>query len=383
MHKSRCTSAVAGIVALGVFFTTGITIAQEARAARSYRPRPPPVNFSPPVIHIGEQNFDWGSALQGELVRHDFVIENKGGAPLTITEVTKTCGCQTVKKPSKPIPPGQKDVVTLQIDTKRFSKRVSRSVDVHSNSVPSPLTLSMSGKVETFYTLEPPAPRIPAVQGFPTEPVKVSLRRNEDAEVKFKVKEVTTESKIVTAKISEVTAGEHYEIELTATLPQDDKNRRYYYEPVKLKMDANGKEFDISFNVSVTTKQRIDVQPRASVYFSRDETKPLRGPSGAPISKTVDVVSLGGKDHTFNITRIEATAQAPYRNPKTTTPTPVPDRYFHTELKTVEPGKHYRLVVRMEKLPAQQLRTVRDRIVLQTDDPAVPQVSITAMAALY
>ena len=92
---------------------------------------------------------------------------------------------------------------------------------------------------------------------------------------------------------------------------------------------------------------------------------------------------LIGNSDRFNITGIEAKAQAPYQNPTATSPTPIPDRYFDTELETVEPGRHYRLTVRMKKLPAQKLRTIRDGIVLQTDDPTVPQVSITAMAALY
>jgi hypothetical protein len=111
--------------------------------------------------------------------------------------------------------------------------------------------------------------------------------------------------------------------------------------------------------VSITVKDRIDVQPRTSIYFSRTETKTL------PASKTLDIKSLGGPDHSFQITAVETQTQA-----------------FETKLETVEPGKQYRLIVTLSKVADATARTLREKIVLRTDDPTIKEIPITAMAAL-
>jgi hypothetical protein len=56
---------------------------------------------------------------------------------------------------------------------------------------------------------------------------------------------------------------------------------------------------------------------------------------------------------------------------------------FDIQVETVEPGKHYRLNVSVPKLPADdKVRTVRERITVETDDPTVKQLVITAVAAV-
>ena len=356
---------------------------------RSFKPLPPPANFSPPVIHIAEPDFDWGSVLQGESARHEFVITNKGNSPLTITQVKTSCGCTMASKPDKPIEPGQTGIVALEVDTKRFSGAIKKTADIFSNSQPSPARISIGGKVEAFYTLEPAAPRIDVVRGVPADPVKLTLRRNPSAPVKFTVKDISTPSKVVTAKLTEVQTGNLYEIELGAKLT-DDESRKYFYERVNLNLDVNGKVHDAGFNVSVTVKERIDIKPRASVYFSRNDTKPLKDAPGTPVGKSLDIVSLGGAEHKFQITQVttESIVATPPTTPAqpTGTPPPAPQettRYFDTKVETVEAGKQYRLTVFMNKLPAESVRTVREKILVKTDDPTIKELTITAMASLY
>ncbi len=325
----------------------------------------PPTNFSPPILLIEQPDFDWGSALQGEIMRHSFTIENKGGAPMTITQVKPGCGCTTAAKPEKPIEPGQKDVVTLEIDTKKFSGQIKKTADVITNASPTPTKISMGGKVDPFFSIEPPAPKIDLVRGVAVEPVKVALKRT--SKIPLKIKELKTEQKILKAEMKELAAGESYEISVTADIGENQS--KYLSEQLHIKLDNDGKEFDIPILVSVSVKDRIDVQPRTSVYFSRNETKALTGtPGAAPISKTLDIKSLGGPDHNFKITGVTFEGQSPN---------------FETKLETVTEGKAYKLTVSMSKMPADtKSRTVRDVIVVQTDDPTVKELKITALAAL-
>lgn len=334
---------------------------------RTSKVQPPPTSFSPPILHVEQPDFDWSEVPQGEIVRHSFKIENKGGAPLTITQVKPSCGCTTAAKPEKPIEPGQSGFVTLEVDTKRFTGSIKKTADISSNASPTPVKISMGGKVNPFFVVEPTAPKIDIVRGVLSEPVKISIKRQ--AKAPLKIKEVKTEQKVLKAELKEVTPGELYEIAVTAEIGENQS--KYLSEQVHVKLDNEGKEFDIPILVSVSVKDRIDVQPRTSVYFSRNETKALSAPEGAapaPISKVLDIKSLGGADHNFKITEVKFEGTAPS---------------FETKLETVTEGKHYRLTVTMSKMPADnKSRTVRDVIVVKTDDPTVKELKITALAAL-
>lgn len=355
---------------------------------RSYRPIPPPANFAPPVIACDAPDYDWGTVIQGEKVSHDYVMKNTGGSPLIIQQVRPSCGCTMAGKPDKPIPPGGTGIVTLEIDTKSFTGPIKKTAAVTSNALPNPLTLTIGGIVESLFTLEPRTPQLKIPRGVPCEPVKVTLRRNQTAKVPFTVKDVRAENPAVTTRVTEVTPGELYEIAVSADVGlQDDK--RYLYEKVNVSLAlASGKTFQTDFSVSITVSDRIEIQPRTSVYFNRNETKPLAEPGAQAVSKTLDIVSLGGSDHSFAITGVtSAPAATPTPAPAGGQPPPaVPQaapHYFDTKVETVTPGKHYRLTVSMSALPDQKLRTVRERFVIQTDDPSVKELSVTAMAAVY
>jgi len=328
---------------------------------RLYRPPPPPADFSPPVLHIEEPAFNWGKTLQGEVVKHSFTVINKGGAPLTISQVKASCGCTTVAKPEKPIEPGKTDMITLEIDTKRFNGPVKKTADILSNAGATPLRVSMEGTVEAFFSVDPPAPRIEVVRGANPPPTKVTLKRSSQSS--FKVKELKTESKILKTELVEVTPGDLYEINVGANLGDDP--RPYYYEQVDVKLDVNGKDFDVPIRVQVTVKNKIDVLPRSTVYFSRTEIKPLRDGKTEPVSKTVEIKSLAGPEHVFKVTKVDKQTDS-----------------FETRLETVTEGKHYRLIVLLSKLPDVSTRTLREKIVIHTDDPSLKEIPINAIAAL-
>jgi hypothetical protein len=332
-------------------------------AKKIYRPLPPPANFSPPILHVDQADFDWGSVLQGEVVKHSFAVVNKGGAPLNITRVKPSCGCTTVAKPEKAIDPGQTGLITLEIDTKRFTGPIKKTADVESNASPTPFKLQMGGKVDAFFSTEPAAPRLEVVRGVPSEPTKVTLRKT--STIDFKFKELKTESKVLTAEYKEVEPGKTYEVVLSCTLGDDP--RKYYYERVDAKLDVGGKDFDMPINVQVVVKDRIDVQPRSTVYFARNEVKPLKdGQATGPITKSVDIKSLGGPDHNFNITKVEGGTNG-----------------FETKVETVTAGKHYRLIVTLpQQITDTKTHTLRDKIVLHTDDPTLKELAINAIAAL-
>ena len=99
--------------------------------------------------------------------------------------------------------------------------------------------------------------------------------------------------------------------------------------------------------------------------FSRTEIKPLRDGKTEPVSKTVEIKSLAGPEHVFKVTKVDKQTDS-----------------FETRLETVTEGKHYRLVVLLSKLPDVSTRTLREKIVIHTDDPSLKEIPINAIAAL-
>jgi hypothetical protein len=332
--------------------------------SRVFKLTPPPARFSPPILAIEAADHDWGKALQGESVKHSFKISNTGGAPLVIERIKPSCGCTMVESPQKPIPPGGADVFTLQIDTKSFSGKIKKTADVFSNAASSPDKVSMGGEVEPLFSYEPKLPKLTTVRGVPPEPLKISLSRSSKT-YPVRVTEVKSKNTVLSAELAEVEKDQLYEITVKANL--DDAARKYYYEQLDVKVESGPKTMEIPIRVSVNVKERIEVEPRNSIYFGRNETKTLESPGAPALTKTLDIKSLGNEAHRFTITKIENQGGN-----------------FETKLETVTEGKQYRLIVSLAKLPEgqQPRKTINDKLILRTDDATVPEITVTALAAL-
>ncbi len=361
---------------------------QPSPPKRSYRPIPPRMDFSPGVLEVDNPDFDWGSVLQGEKVRHDYILKNVGGYPVTISAVRPSCGCTVASFTKDPIAPGKTGTVTLEISTKGYKGAMKKSATVQSNAKNSTITIYIGGKVETPFTIQPPDLGISVVRGDEPKPLKVTVSRNPGTSDTLVVKQVRTDSKIVKASVAEVKPGELYEVTVVADLGADQ--RKYFYEKLTLDLEVGGKPMDSDLQVRVEVKDRIEIQPK-TVYFAAAETRKLREEGAQPLSRSVEIVSLGGPDHTFRITGV-TTRPAPTPGAKPPAGSSAPGaeapkaeqpKFFETKVEPIEPGKKYRLTVLMKKVPEGASRTVREVIAIQTDDPMVPEITLTPMAAVY
>jgi hypothetical protein len=131
------------IVAAGVLFVGAswywVASGRPVKAARDYNPQdvvyeqplfavhemepfnPASIPFLPkdgpqPVIALSETSYNFGSIGLKDVVTREFVIANKGQAPLTISRAYTTCGCTTVEITASVIPPGQVALAKLVFD---------------------------------------------------------------------------------------------------------------------------------------------------------------------------------------------------------------------------------------------------------------------------
>jgi hypothetical protein len=81
-------------------------------------------------IRISERGFDAGEIELGEVVSHDFVIENVGTAPVQVTSVRAQCGCTVVDYPEV-IQPGESGAIEVRIETDELhTGKTSKTVTV-------------------------------------------------------------------------------------------------------------------------------------------------------------------------------------------------------------------------------------------------------------
>jgi hypothetical protein len=98
-------------------------------------------------IKFETESIDYGSIEKGSTGLRVFMFENKGDAPLVITNVKSSCGCTIPKKPEAPIAPGEKGEVQVSYDTNRLGV-FRKTITVSTNDPTSPIiALKIGGTV--------------------------------------------------------------------------------------------------------------------------------------------------------------------------------------------------------------------------------------------
>lgn len=98
-----------------------------------------PVDGEPNIIIIPE-SFDFGD-IGLDLVEKDFIVKNTGTVPLTITQVSTSCGCTKGSVESETVPAGGQTKLHVSIDSKvmgNISGPIQRIVYVKSNDPQKP-----------------------------------------------------------------------------------------------------------------------------------------------------------------------------------------------------------------------------------------------------
>lgn len=100
-----------------------------------------------PVIDVDNQVYDFGIALESEVVYHVFTIRNMGDETLEIVDVSAPCGCTTTELITNALHPGDSILLEVRVAT-RVAPVFTKTVTVFSNDPATPeLVLSVAGTV--------------------------------------------------------------------------------------------------------------------------------------------------------------------------------------------------------------------------------------------
>ena len=95
-----------------------------------------------------EEEFNFNSIKQGDVVNHDFSFTNTGKEPLVISDAKGSCGCTVPTWPKEPISPGATAVIKVTFNSAGKMGSQDKTVTLTSNAKENPMVLHLKGNVE-------------------------------------------------------------------------------------------------------------------------------------------------------------------------------------------------------------------------------------------
>ncbi len=319
------------------------------------------------ALSVDDPVFDWGSVYQGEKIDHTFTLSNKSDKAFTIKEVKLNCGCLVAmgEVKEKRLDPGKSMPVAIRVDTTKLkSGPLTKTATIKTDVLPSGYNLVLKGEVKEALRAEPRAISLVLIrdENVPVKPLQIKLHPNLK-EGPTRLKKVRLEKGLVAAVLKKTKPGNPFMVEIRPWSISRYKNN-VRSDTLLVEVSVEGKDLVQSFPISIILKDRIQVLPSKSFFFSRRVTKKLKMPGAPPPTKILNIKSAGSPAHTFRIKKITTN-----------------DKHFRVKVETVKAGKHYRLRVEMLPLPADfKGRTLRGTILIETDDPLVPRLKLPGIA---
>lgn len=107
-------------------------------------------------IKFVKEQHDFGKVEQGKVLTYSFKFKNVGDAPLTIKNVSTTCGCTAAVVKGKKLDPGKEGEIKVTFNTAGYSGNVAKYIYVETNDPSAPQKqLTVSAAIDV-----PPSPRI-------------------------------------------------------------------------------------------------------------------------------------------------------------------------------------------------------------------------------
>ena len=107
-----------------------------------------PATNDGPKIQFDAMVFDFGKAMSGEMVKHQFYFTNVGFQDLVLSNVQPQCGCTAAGDWTRQVKPGGFGVIPIQFNTANYNTPVTKIITVTSNDKTQPLLpLQLKGTV--------------------------------------------------------------------------------------------------------------------------------------------------------------------------------------------------------------------------------------------
>ncbi|MGD9157088.1 MAG: DUF1573 domain-containing protein [Desulfobacteraceae bacterium] len=189
-----------------------------------------------PGLFIEEKVYNFGDAVEGEQISHDFIIENRGDTPLNLLKVRSSCGC-TATSYTKEILPGEKGKISARFRSKGYGGRtVNKRIHVKTNDPKhSSLDLSITGHVNKIVGI---TPENIILKGASGKKIESDITITPDAGHPFRILEAKPKiGKYISCNLKKVNDPGPLKYTLTVTNLRKEKGR--YSDYIYIRTDSN------------------------------------------------------------------------------------------------------------------------------------------------
>jgi len=95
-----------------------------------------------------EEEFNFGTIKQGDVVTHEFEFTNNGAEPIIISSAQGSCGCTVPTWPKEPVAKGTKSVIKVTFNSAGKMGMQDKTVTINSNAKQNPMVIHVKGNVE-------------------------------------------------------------------------------------------------------------------------------------------------------------------------------------------------------------------------------------------
>lgn len=100
-----------------------------------------------PTFAFAEENHDFGTINEGDVVEHIFEFENTGDAPLIISDAKGSCGCTVPEWPKEPIGIGEKGQIKVKFNSRKKPGIQNKTVTITANTYPKQTRIKIKADV--------------------------------------------------------------------------------------------------------------------------------------------------------------------------------------------------------------------------------------------
>ena len=100
-----------------------------------------------PAISFDENEYDFGTIKEGDIVNHTFKFKNTGDAPLVINKATASCGCTVPQWPKDPVPAGGTGEIQVKFNSRGKHDQQTKFITISANTKPESTRITLKGMV--------------------------------------------------------------------------------------------------------------------------------------------------------------------------------------------------------------------------------------------
>lgn len=101
-----------------------------------------------PAFQFEEEEHDFGTITEGEVVSHTFKFKNVGDAPLVIQNVSASCGCTQPEWTKDPIAAGSTGEIKVGFNSAGRTGMQPKTITITANTYPSIKKINIKSMVE-------------------------------------------------------------------------------------------------------------------------------------------------------------------------------------------------------------------------------------------